>query len=62
MNTYTLRNNTINEVVTVHAESLIKAKFKAAAMFRGTYPDVKGSPNSVFLWWAVQAATLIRIK
>ena len=53
MNTYTLSNNTINEVVTVHAESLIKAKFKAAAMFRGTYPDVKGSPNSVFLWWAV---------
>ena len=52
MNTYTLINKSIDKTVTVEAESLIKAKFKASALFRNVYPDVKGSPNSVFMWWS----------
>ena len=50
MNMYTLKNRQLNLVVTVQASDKFKAKFLASKMHRSVYPDVKGSPNSVFFW------------
>ena len=50
MKTFTLTNRNTGKTCTVQAIDSIKAKFIAAKLYRDVYPDVKGSPNSVFHW------------
>ena len=50
MTTFTLINHVLGLTATVQAKDKYRAKCAASRMYRDSYHDVKGSPNSPFHW------------